>query len=327
MTSTDITPPSYRTAAPLEAATQKFVDGLAAAGGPPIYTLSPQEAREVLRGAQAGTTGPDADVEDRTVPGGEMGEVSVRILRPKGSTGTLPVVLYLHGGGWVLGDQDTHDRLLRDLVAGSGAAVVFVNYTPSPEARFPTAIEQGYAVARWITQQGREARLDPNRLAVAGDSVGGNMAIALTLLARERGDVTFRHQLLFYPVTDAAFDDGSYTQFQDGPWLTRPAMRWFWDAYTRNEADRASPLASPLRAPVSALQELPEALVITDENDVLRDEGEAYARRLIAAGVPTTTVRYNGILHDFMMLNALKDSPATRAAIAQASAVIRQALQ
>lgn len=314
-------------AMPLEPQTQRFIDDLARADAPPIYKLSPIDARGVLRGAQAGTTGPDADIDDRVIHGGHLGDVSIRIVRPQGVADRLPAVLYIHGGGWVLGDQDTHDRLIRELANGARAALVFVNYTPSPEARFPTAIEQAYTVARWITRYGHEANLDGTRLAVAGDSVGGNMSAALTLLAKRRGDVHFKFQLLFYPVTDAAFDTASYREFQDGPWLTKPAMEWFWNQYVRSPDDRANILASPLRASLEHLSGLPEALVITNENDVLRDEGEAYARKLAEAGVTVTATRYLGTIHDFVMLNALARTPAAKAAIRQACDALNAALK
>ncbi|WP_045234776.1 alpha/beta hydrolase [Deinococcus pimensis] len=317
--------PGYANANILEPVTQHFVDALAAAGGPPLYTLTPHDARETLRAAQQGTIGPDADVEDRVIPGGDVGDVSVRVVRPKGVRELLPTVVYLHGGGWILGDKDTHDRLIRDLATQSGAAIVFVNYTPSPEARFPTALEQGYAAARWVTRHGHDARLDSTRLAVAGDSVGGNLTAALALMAKQRGDVSFRMQLMFYPVTDANDQTASYETFADGPWLTRRAMQWFWDSYAPNETDRANILASPLRATTEDLTGLPEALLLVDENDPLRDEGEAYARKLAAAGVRTTMLRYLGTIHDFMMLNALKDTPATREAVRQASAALQRA--
>ncbi len=296
-------------------------------GGPPIYALSPADARNVLRKVQTiNVPKPPADIEDRSVPGGPGGDVSVRIFRPKGAAGLLPAVVYVHGGGWVLGDKDTHDRLARELAAGANVAIVFVNYTPSPEAKFPVAIEQSYAVARWVAERGREANLDGSRLAVAGDSVGGDMAAAVTLAAKERGGPKFALQLLFYPVTDADFDTGSYHQFADGLWLTRAAMKWFWDQYLPDLATRAQPLASPLRAGPEQLKGLPPALVITDENDVLRDEGEAYAHRLMQAGVRVTATRYLGTIHDFMMLNPITATPAPRAAIAQAVAAIRAAL-
>jgi acetyl esterase len=308
----------------LESNTRAFLDALAAQGGPPIHTLAVQDARAVLSGAQSGKVAKrPADIEDRTIPGGPAGEVALRIVRPQGLTGVLPAVMYFHGGGWVLGDQDTHDRLVRELAWGAQAAFVFVNYTPSPEARYPVAIEQAYAATHWVAAHGAEAQLDGARLAVAGDSVGGNMAAAVTLLAKQRGGPRMAGQVLFYPVTDANFDTGSYQQFAEGWFLTRDAMKWFWDHYAPDVAVRAQPTASPLRATVEQLRGLPPALMITAECDVLRDEGEAYARKLMAAGVRVTATRYLGTLHDFVMLNALADTPAARGAVAQGGEALR----
>ena len=210
----------------------------------------------------------------------------VRILRPQNTAGeTLPVILYMHGGGWVLGNAGTHDRLVRELVVGTGAALAFVEYDRSPEARYPVAIEQGYAVARHITQVGAQHGLDPTRMAVAGDSVGGCMTAALTLMAEGRGDVRFVFQAMFYPVTDAAMDTESYRQFAEGYYLSAKAMAWFWDAYAPDLETRKEAYASPMQAVDQQLAGLPPALLIVDEADVLRDEGEAYASRLRAAGV------------------------------------------
>jgi acetyl esterase len=232
----------------------------------------------------------------------------------------------MHGGGWVLGNADTHDRLVRELADGTEAAVVFVEYDRSPEAHYPVAIEQGYATAQWIVREGDANQLDPDRIAVAGDSVGGGMTAALALLAKERGDVRFVQQSMYYPVTDAAMDTGSYEQFAEGYFLTAKSMAWFWDAYLPDLERRSEPYASPLRASDEQLEGLPPAFLLVDEADVLRDEGEAYAARLRAAGVPITTVRYDGITHDFMMLNPLSGTQATRAAVAQATAFLRKAL-
>jgi len=234
--------------------------------------------------------------------------------------------MYFHGGGWVLGDRDTHDRLTREIAVGANAAVVFVDYDRSPEARYPVAIEQAYAATQYVADNGGSLRLDPLRLAVAGDSVGGNMAAAVTLMAKERQGPKIAFQVLLYPVTSADFDTPSYTQFAEGPWLTKRAMEWFWEAYLPDPATRKEPTATPLNASLDQLESLPEALVIVDENDVLRDEGEAYARQLSDAGVRVTSVRYNGTIHDFVMLNALADTPATRGAIAQAVSALRGAL-
>ncbi|WP_028008813.1 alpha/beta hydrolase [Solimonas flava] len=315
-------------AASVEPGTQAFLDAVAAQGGKPIYTLSPADARQVLSGAQSGAVATlAAEIEDRVLKTGPTGQVRVRIMRPAGKkTELLPVIVYFHGGGWVLGGTDTHDRLIRELANGAQAAVVFVDYDRSPEAQYPVPLEQGYAALKYVAEHAAELKVDASRLAVAGDSVGGNMAAANTLLAKQRGGPQIDFQLLFYPVTDADFDTGSYREFANGPWLTRAAMAWFWDAYLPDAAKRREPTASPLRASLEQLKGLPPALVITDENDVLRDEGEAYAAKLARAGVPVTQVRYLGTIHDFVMLNGLAASPATRAAIDQANAALRRAL-
>ncbi|QQQ76341.1 alpha/beta hydrolase [Saccharothrix sp. 6-C] len=304
----------------LEPAAAEFA---AATATPPyLFDLGPVEGRQAVDGVQAGEVfKPEVDEEWASV-----GEVPVRIVRPAGATGALPVVLYVHGAGWVFGNAKTHDRLVRELAVGTGAAVVFPDYSLSPEAHYPVALEESYAVARWIVAEGAARGLDASRLAVAGDSVGGNMAAALTLLAKERGDVAFKQQVLFYPVTDASFDTPSYREFAEGYFLRRDAMQWFWDQYTTSEAQRAEITASPLRATAEQLTGLPPALVITAEADVLRDEGEAYANKLREAGVPVTAVRYQGVIHDFVMLNALRETHAAEAAIAQAVAVLKSAL-
>jgi acetyl esterase/lipase len=308
----------------LEPAAQAVAD--ASATPPFLYELGPEGARKVLDDIQAApVVKPPVDDTWIRVPAA-VGDVDVRIVKPIGSTGPLPVILYVHGGGWVLGNAGTHDRLVRELAVGVNAAVVFVEYTRSPEARYPVAVEQAYAAAQWVTQAGAAHGLDASRLAVAGDSVGGNMTAALTIMAKQRGDVHFVHQSLYYPVTDAAQDTASYVEFADGPFLTAKGMAWFWDAYLPDESLRAEITASPLRASLSDLSGLPEAFLIVDENDVLRDEGEAYARKLTEAGVRTTSVRYNGIIHDFMMLNPLRGTAATTGAVEQAIEVLRKAL-
>ncbi|MER6408680.1 alpha/beta hydrolase [Streptomyces viridosporus] len=308
----------------LERPAQELAD--ATSTHPFLYELKPVEARKVLDDLQAAPVEKlPVDEEWITVPA-SVGDVRVRIVKPQGSTGTLPVVLYMHGGGWVLGNADTHDRLVREVAVGARAAVVFVEYTPSPEAHYPVAIEQGYATAQWITRDGASKGLDARRMAVAGDSVGGNMTAALALLAKERGDVTFVQQSMYYPVTDAAMDTESYEQFETGYYLSRKAMEWFWDAYTTDPQQRAEITASPNHATTEQLHGLPPALLIVDEADVLRDEGEAYAAKLRAADVPVTTVRYDGAVHDFMMINSLSQSRATRAAVDQAVSLLRDAL-
>lgn len=304
----------------IEPSARAFLDAVNSSGGPQIYELSVQDARGVLTSAQAGPIDKlPVDIEDHTISGGPNGQVSIRIVRPKGSNAALPVVVYLHGGGWVLGDKDTHDRLIREIANGSGAAIVFVNYTPSPEARYPIALEEAYAVASYVAKEGSRHNLDGSRLAVAGDSVGGNLAAALTLLAKERGGPKIGYQILFYPVTDANFDTGSYKEFATNHFLTREAMKWFWNHYAPDTEARKQITASPLQASVDQLKGLPPALIITGEFDVLRDEGEAYAAKLNEAGVRVTAVRYLGIIHDFVMLNAVTNAPQARSAIALAN--------
>ncbi|GAA3837043.1 alpha/beta hydrolase [Streptomyces phyllanthi] len=309
----------------LEPAAAAFAE--ATANPPYLFDLGPVDGRKVVDEVQSDEIDKPAVAEDWvTVHDGPTGEVRVRVVRPVGATGALPVILYIHGAGWVFGNAHTHDRLVRELAVGTGAAVVFPEYDLSPEARYPVAIEQNYAVARWIVGEGAQYYLDATRIAVAGDSVGGNMSAALTLMAKERGDVPLVQQVLFYPVTDASFDNGSYEQFAEGYFLRRDAMRWFWDQYTAGDEERDEITASPLRATTEQLRGLPPALVITAEADVLRDEGEAYANKLREAGVPVTAVRYQGIIHDFVMLNALRGTHAAEAAINQAVATLRGAL-
>jgi len=269
---------------------------------------------------------PPAEVEPHTIPGGPSGEISITVVRLANGSGSLAAVMYFHGGGWVLGNFGTHERLVRELAAGTEAAIVFVNYTLSPEAHYPTPLEEAYAATKWVAERGVELGLDGRRLAVAGDSVGGNMAAAVTLLANQRGGPPIRYQVLFYPVTDATFDTSSYEEFADGYWLTRESMRWFWDSYAPDQSVRGEPTASPLLASREHLARLPPALVITGQADVLRDEGEAYGRQLHEAGVDVTAVCYEGTIHDFVMLNALAGTPAARDAIARASRVLKSVL-
>ena len=308
----------------LEAAAQRFAD---ATSKPPfLYELGPEGARKLLDDVQAAPIAKlDIDEKWITVPAA-VGNVRVRIVKPVGAAGLLPAVLYVHGGGWILGNAATHDRLVRELAVGVNAAVVFVEYDRSPEAQYPVAIEQAYATAQWMTQHGSAEGLDASRLAIAGDSVGGNMTAAVAILAKQRGDVRFVHQSMYYPVTDAAQNTDSYREFANGPFLTAKGMAWFWDAYLPDHDKRAEITASPLRASIEELAGLPETFLLVDENDVLRDEGEAYARKLSDAGVRVTTVRYNGTIHDFAMLNPLADTPATRGVVRQSIAALRGAL-
>jgi acetyl esterase/lipase len=307
----------------LEPLAQAFAD---AAGVPPtLVERGVDGARALLDDVQAGAIAKPEIVEEWITVPADVGDVRVRIVKPVRPAPRLPVILYVHGGGWVLGNAGTHDRLVRELATGVDAAVAFVEYDRSPEAKHPVAVEQAYATARWIVANGEQLGLDASRLVVAGDSVGGNMAAVLAILAKQRGDVTFLHQSLYYPVTDAGQDTASYREFAEGFHLRADAMAWFWDSYLPDVAARADITASPLRASLDDLRGLPETFLVVDENDVLRDEGEAYGRRLIAAGVPTTLVRYDATIHDFMMLNPLRASAASTAAIEQAIHVLRKA--
>jgi acetyl esterase len=307
----------------LEKEAQAFVEETA---NPPfLHHLGPEKGRKQVDRVQSGPIEKaDVDLEERKIPGGPRGEVSVTILRPRESQGLLPVILYLHGAGWVFGNAHTHDRLIRELAAGSHSIVVFPEYSLAPEHKYPVAIEENYAVLEWIAQHGEQIGADPAKLSVAGDSVGGNMTAAVTLMAKERSGPAIRKQLLFYPVTDASFDTESYRQFETGYFLSREGMQWFWDQYTTDPEERMRITASPLRASLEQLKGLPPALVITGEADVLRDEGEAYANKLREAGVSVTAVRFQGIIHDFVMLNALAHTAAARGALTLAIAWLKQ---
>lgn len=295
----------------LESKTEEFVNSLASAT--PIYKLPPNDARDVLNNLQKDNF--DIPTKSIDIPiSVDNNNFTIRIIKPKDVGGLVPTVVYYHGGGWILGNKMTHDRLVREISYGAHVGVVFVEYTPSPEAKFMEIIKQCYTALAYISEKGNLYNLDTTKIAVAGDSVGGNLCIAMTLLAKERG-LKIQRQALFYPVTDARMNTKSYHQFKDGPWLTKKAMEWFWDAYAPNISDRQDILLSPINATQEQLKGLPLTLVITDENDVLRDEGEQYARNLMAANVPVTAVRFLGTIHDFMMLNPLRDTSATRGAI------------
>ncbi|PIK29742.1 esterase [Bacillus siamensis] len=307
----------------LEKEAQEFSE--ATANPPYLFDLGPEKGREAVDEVQSDPIDKlPVDIEDIMISGGPSGQVSVRIMRPQNAPAHLPVIVYIHGAGWVFGNEHTHDRLIRELAVGAQAAIIFPNYTLSPEAKYPTAIEEIYAVVKWAADNGRENGMIPESLTIAGDSVGGNMTAAVTLMAKARGDLNIRQQLLFYPVTDASFDTESYHQFATGYFLRKDAMMWFWDQYTTNSNERAEITASPLRATTEQLQGLPPALIITAEADVLRDEGEAYANKLREAGVPVTAVRFQGIIHDFVMLNALAKTEAARGAIDLATAWLRK---
>lgn len=303
-----------------------FLKALNSGSGKPIEQLSVKDARAVLTGAQKGAELPPAQISQKiiTVQGKPL---TLTIVKPEHASSTLPVFMFFHGGGWVLGDFPTHERLVRDMVNASGAAAVFVNYQPSPEAHFPVAITQAYDATKWVAEHGAEIGVDGKRLALVGNSVGGNMVAAVALQAKQFKTPAIRYDVMLWPVTDARFDTASYDQFADGHFLTKDMMKWFWDNYTVSDKDRNNILASPLRATTEQLKGLPPTLIQTAELDVLRDEGEAFGRKLDAAGVPVTVTRYNGMIHDYGLLNALSQEPTVRTAINQAGEELRSHLK
>lgn len=306
---------------------QQFLKALNAGGGKPIEQLSPAEARQVLTGAQQSVNVDYSGIEESERKITQDGQtVNIHITKPVGVKANAPVFIFIHGGGWVLGDYPTHRRLVRDLVVESGAVAVFPDYTPSPEARYPVAINQIYAATKWVAEHGHEIGVNGKNLAIAGNSVGGNMAAVVSLMAKDKKGPAIKLQLLLWPVTDANFETGSYKEMANDRFLTKNMMSWFWDNYITDPAKRKDIYASPLQATLDQLKGLPPAVVQTAENDVLRDEGEAYARKLDQAGVPVTLTRYNGLIHDYGLLNPLAHIPAVQTATLQAAAALKKAL-
>lgn len=311
----------------IESHVKSFLAVLNSGGGTPIEELSPKDARAVLSGAQSSV---EVDlsgisITDKTIEVDGQ-SINIHIVKPTDAEEGLPVFMFFHGGGWVLGDFPTHKRFVRDLVVESGAVAVFVDYTPSPEAQYPVAINQAYAATKWVAENGTEIGVDGTRLAVAGNSVGGNMAAVISLMAKDKQGPEIKLQVLFWPVTDASFETTSYNQFATDRFLSKNMMIWFWDNYTVDTDERNQIYASPLRATAEQLKGLPNAIVLTAENDVLRDEGEAYARKLDEAGVTVSATRFNGMIHDWGLLNALATVPGTRSAMLLAAAEIKKAL-
>lgn len=305
-----------------------FLKVLNSGNGKPIEQLSPQDARAVLSGAQSSVPvnydGIDESDKTITVDGQT---VKIHIVKPTDAKTNSPCFIYIHGGGWVLGDYPTHRRIVRDLVVESGAVAIFPDYTPSPEAKYPMAINQIYVSAKWVSENGKEVGVDGKNMAIVGNSVGGNMVAAVTLMAKERKGPVFKLQVLLWPVTDANFETSSYKELAEGRFLSRNMMIWFWDNYLPDVKKRKEIFASPLQASVEQLKNLPPALIQTAENDVLRDEGEAYGRKLDEAGVRVTLVRYDGLIHDYGLLNAIAEVPAVQMALSQVATSIKRALQ
>jgi acetyl esterase len=312
----------------LSRGTKEFLKVLNSGGGPPLEALPPLEAREVLVGAQSSVpvdvSGIDESEKTITADGYT---IDLNIVRPEGVIGKLPVFIFIHGGGWVLGDYPTHRRMVRDLVVRSGYAAVFVNYTRTPDAQYPQAINEIYAATKWVTENGDEINIDGKNLAVVGNSVGGNMTAVTALKAKENGGPEIKLQILFWPIVDADFETDSYTQFGRDRFLTTPLMKWMYDLYLPDVEKRKEIYASPLRASVEELKGLPSALIQVAESDILRDEGEAYGRKLDEAGVNVTTIRYNGMIHDFGLLNGLAEEPTVQSLFVHAAAELKKYLQ
>ena len=304
-----------------------FLNVLNSAGGPPLETLPPLEAREVLVNVQASAPVDLSGIEEseKTITADGY-TIKLNVVRPEGVKGKLPVFIFIHGGGWVLGDYPTHKRMVRDLVVLTGFSGVFVNYTPTPDARYPQAINEIYAATKWVAEHGGEIEVDGNNLAVVGNSVGGNMTAVTALKAKEKGGPKIKVHIMMWPVTDATFERESHKQFGENRFLTTPLMKWMWDLYTTDLDERKEIYASPLQASVEQLKRLPPALIQVAESDILRDEGEMYGRKLDDAGVNVTTIRYDGMIHDFGLLNGLAEEPAVRSLFEHAAAELRRYL-
>ena len=307
--------------------TRAFLKALNSGDGPPLEELSPKDARQVLVDAQNSVSYNYSDIEESERIVTQDGQtITIHIVKPKGAKDNLPVFMFFHGGGWVLGDYPTHRRLVRDLVVKSGAVAVFPDYTPTPDAQFPVAINQGYAATKWVSEHGKDIGVDGSRLAVAGNSVGGNMSTVVSLMAQDKNGPEIAFQLLLWPLVDADMSRPSYKQYAQDRFLTTTTMKWMWDMYLPNPEDRKQKYVSPINASLEELMGLPPALIQVAENDILYDEGIAYGRKLDEAGVPTTITVYKGMIHDYGMLNPLSHIPGVQEALNQAAAVLREAL-
>jgi acetyl esterase/lipase len=316
-----------RTDAHLSPEVKTFLSALNT-GGPGIETLSPIAARKVLFDAQASVEVDYSGIEEsEKVIQADGFSIRLNIVKPQGAAAILPVFIYIHGGGWVLGDYPTHRRMVRDLVVDSGAAAVFVNYTPTPDAQYPQAINEIYAATKWVSENGAEIGVDGKRLAVVGNSVGGNMTAVTCLKAKENNGPEIKTAIMLWPIVDADFTTGSYQQFGKDRFLTTTLMSWMYDMYIPELDKRKDVYASPLQASIEQLEGLPPTLIVVAENDVLRDEGEAYGRKLAQAGVSATTVRYNGVIHDFGLLNGLATIPQTVDLFRQSAAQLKAYLK
>ncbi|QIK54423.1 alpha/beta hydrolase [Dysgonomonas sp. HDW5B] len=297
-------------------------------GGPAVETLSKEDARNVLVTVQAGVKVDVSGIEEseKTITYNSQ-TLKLTVVRPKGIKEKLPVFIFSHGGGWILGDYPTHKRMVRDLVVESGYAAVFVNYTPSPEATYPQAIHEIYEATKWVAEFGHEINVDGKRLALVGNSVGGNMSIATSLMAKANGGPEIKVQVLLWPVADTDFSTDSYTIYGEQRFLTSSLMKWMFDQYTTDPKQHKEIYLAPLQASVNELKDLPPTVIQVAENDILRDEAEALGRKLDEAGVDVTTVRYNGVIHDFGLLNGFATIPQTRSLFTYTAAVLKHYLK
>lgn len=294
----------------------------------PFWELPQPKPQEVLTALQKQTPVDMSGVTTTSRTITEDGRtVKIYIMKPEHVSGKPGVVFFIHGGVWIIGNFENHQRLLRDIVVKSGQVGVFVEYTPLPQAKYPTQLDESYAALKWVAAHAGEFGADGSRIAVAGNSVGGNMTAAISLMAKDRKGPKISYQALLIPATDASVDSRSYHAFESGFFLPRAFMKYGWDLYAPDQTTRDNPYVSPLRASEAELKGLPPALVVTAENDPLRDEGEAYAHKLMAAGVNVAATRYNGTIHDFVALNALRQVPSTEAALDQIAEGIRQHLK
>jgi acetyl esterase len=317
----------FRTDQRLSRGTRAFLKALNTPVPPELEKLAPVAARKVLETAQASVNVDYSGIDEQEKTIAVDGfEIVLNIVRPKGAASRLPVFVFIHGGGWVLGDYPTHRRLVRDLVVDSGYCAVFVNYTPTPDAVFPRQIDEIYAATRWVAEHGSDINVDASKLAVVGNSVGGNMTAVTAIRAKENGGPTIKLQIMMWPIVDANFETESYKQFGRDRFLTSPLMQWMYDMYLPDRVKRRDIHASPLQATLEQLKGLPPALIQVAENDILRDEGEAYGRKLDEAGVEVTTIRYDGMIHDFGLLNGLANEPAVRSLSRHAAAELKKRL-
>jgi len=311
----------------LSVATKEFLSLLNAPGGSPLESLGVLEAREVLVGAQSSVEVDLSGIEEsEKIIQSEGYSVKLNIVRPAGVSGVLPVFIFIHGGGWILGDYPTHKRMVRDLAVLSGCAGVFVNYTPTPDQVFPTQINEIYAGVKWVAEHGSEILVDGTNMAIVGNSVGGNMTAVTCLMAKKNNGPKINLQIMMWPIVDSDFTTESYKSFGQERFLTTTMMKWMYDMYIPDADKRKDIYASPLQASLEELKDLPPALIQVAENDILRDEGEAYGRKLDQAGVPVTTIRYNGAIHDFGLLNGLAHTPQVKSLFLHAAAELKKYL-